>query len=106
MTDPIPLTGYGPETSVATQADRLLAPRDDVVDDLFGRKVPDPYRWLENADDPRTQAWSAVQDRLFAKERDGWPGRDRLRAHLSELLKAGMISAPVWRDERQFFMRR
>ena len=30
------------------------APRLDLVDDFHGTPVPDPYRWLESADDPRT----------------------------------------------------
>ena len=29
-------------------------------------EVADPYRWLEDVADPRTQAWSQAQDDLFA----------------------------------------
>jgi prolyl oligopeptidase len=32
-----------------------VARRDEVVDDLFGTKVPDPYRWLENPKSNETQ---------------------------------------------------
>ena len=32
------------------------AERTDVVDDMHGHKVLDPYRWLEDADDARTQS--------------------------------------------------
>jgi len=82
------------------------AARVDVVEILHGRRVPDPYRWLEDPTAPETIAWSADQDALFALNRDGWPGRERLRARLGELLGAGTVSAPVWRGDRQFFMRR
>jgi len=39
-----------------------------------------PYRWLEDPQDPRTVAWSAAQDELFAEHRARWPGRERVAA--------------------------
>ena len=82
------------------------APRLDVVDELFGHRVPDPYRWLEDAGSAETQAWLAAQDALARNHLDALAGRDRLRARLTELLAAGLITAPVWRGERSFFLRR
>ncbi|MBB1482637.1 hypothetical protein H5392_02030 [Tessaracoccus sp. MC1865] len=35
--------------------------RDDTVDNLHGTAVPDPYRWLEDADNPEVQEWVAAQ---------------------------------------------
>ena len=63
------------------QAERL-----DLVDHLHGRPVADPYRWLEDPDDPRTREWSAAQDALARAHLDALPGRDPLggdprRAH-------------------------
>jgi prolyl oligopeptidase len=82
------------------------APRLDVVDQLHGREVPDPYRWLEDAADPQVEAWSQAQDALVAEHVQSLPGRERIRSRLTELLAAGVVSAPSWRRERQFFMRR
>ena len=82
------------------------AERLDLVDDLHGRSVADPYRWLEDTADPRTQAWSDAQDELLATVSAGWPGRDRMAQRLQELLGAGVTGAPVWRGERRFFVRR
>ncbi|MCI0688156.1 MAG: S9 family peptidase, partial [Sporichthyaceae bacterium] len=82
------------------------AERTDLVEDLFGHPVADPFRWLEDASSPATTEWSEAQDELFAAHRASWSGLDRLRTRLVELLGAGIVSAPVWRGDRQFFMRR
>jgi prolyl oligopeptidase len=68
--------------------------------------VADPYRWLEDAADPATTAWSEGQDALSAEHLGSFPGRAHLRTRLTELLAAGAISAPAWRRDRPFFMRR
>ncbi|MFC4911354.1 prolyl oligopeptidase family serine peptidase [Actinomadura gamaensis] len=82
------------------------APRQDVADDLHGHRVPDPYRWLEDAASDDTAKWLSAQDDLFHQVVDGLPGRDRLRARLGELLGAGSVGSPVWRGARRFFTRR
>jgi prolyl oligopeptidase len=82
------------------------ARRDDVVEEIHGHRVADPYRWLEDVNDEDTKQWLADQDELFHREVDALPGRDRFRARVRELLGAGYVSVPVWRGERRFFMRR
>ena len=82
------------------------APRDELVDQLHGHRVSDPYRWLEDASAAATQAWSASQDQLFEVSAGELRGRDRLQRRLGDLLGAGVIGGPSWRGERQFFMRR
>lgn len=82
------------------------ARRQDIVEDLHGHSVADPYRWLEDPVAPETEAWSTAQDDLFAAQRATWPGADGLRTRLSELLGAGVVGTPAWRGDRQFFMRR
>jgi len=82
------------------------ATRLDVVDDLFGHRVPDPYRWLEDPATPAAQEWLAGQDRLARTYLDPLPWRSRLRTRLQELLAAGVITAPSWRGARSFFERR
>ncbi len=82
------------------------AERLDLVDNLHGHLVADPYRWLEDPDDARTRAWSAAQDVLAREHLDALPGRERFAAGLRELLAAGSVSAPLWRAGRAFFTRR
>jgi prolyl oligopeptidase len=68
--------------------------------------VADPYRWLEDADDERTRAWSAAQDALLEEVRPRWQGRDAVARRVRELLSAGSIGPPVWRGSRRFVVRR
>jgi prolyl oligopeptidase len=86
------------------------APRDDLAETLPvddpTYEVADPYRWLEDGDSERTQAWSRAQDALLDEQRGRWASRDRLRDRVASLLGAGVVGAPVWRRQRQFFMRR
>ena len=82
------------------------AVRVDLVEQLHGRQVPDPYRWLEDTSDPATIAWSAAQDDLYAAARATWPRLDGFRARLSELHAVGDVGAPTWRGQRAFVLRR
>lgn len=90
------------------------ARRLDLIDDLHGRQVPDPYRWLEDADAPETEEWSTAQDALYAEHRerlvadlaDGPLATARLTERLSGLMAAGFVGAPAWRGDRRFFTRR
>ena len=82
-------------------ADRL-----DLVDDLHGRAVPDPYRWLEDAQDPRTTQWRAAQDALMDQERSAWTRRDRFAERIEQLMGSGSVSPPYTRGQWTFFTRR
>ncbi|MCD0452799.1 prolyl oligopeptidase family serine peptidase [Actinocorallia sp. API 0066] len=86
--------------------DYPVAQRQDIVEEIHGHRVADPYRWLEDPHSAQTKEWLAAQDALFHAEVDGLPGRERLRARITELLGAGNVSSPIWRGERRFFMRR
>ena len=82
------------------------AQRLGLTEDLLGHRVADPYRWLEDAASPQTRDWLAAQDGLARGQLDALPGRAALASRIGQLMAAGYISAPVWRGERQFFVRR
>jgi prolyl oligopeptidase len=82
------------------------APRQDITENLHGRPVADPYRWLEDPASPATRDWLRAQDELYAAAAAGLPGRDRLSGRLAGLLSAGLVTPPAWRGSRQFFLRR
>jgi prolyl oligopeptidase len=101
-------------TTTATHPTYPETPRLDLVEELHGHQVADPYRWLENVTlpgdpetpDPRTEAWSAAQTELFVEQVATWPGRDRAAGRIRALLSAGTVGVPVWRGQRRFLVRR
>ncbi|HVL18705.1 MAG TPA: prolyl oligopeptidase family serine peptidase [Gemmatimonadales bacterium] len=78
----------------------------DEVEILHGDSIPDPYRWLEQGGDPRTQAWTASQNALTESLLAAVPARARLRARLDELLSIGALSTPEPVAGRYFYQRR
>jgi prolyl oligopeptidase len=75
-----------------------------VVDDYNGVKVADPYRWLENADDPETVAWVDRQNALTRSLLDR-PERETIKKRLTELFNYPRLSVPTRRGDRYFYSR-
>ncbi|MBK9753559.1 MAG: S9 family peptidase [Nannocystis sp.] len=80
--------------------------RDELVEELHGTPVADPYRWLEDASDPAVQGWMRAQDDHARGLLAALPEGPALRARLAELLYVDAISAPVRRGDRIFYTRR
>ena len=89
------------------EADRL-----DLIDEIHATPVADPYRWLEDPEDPRTIEWGERQDARYAawaqRRRSGDVGRfaERVRERLAELGDAGTVSVAVRRGANAFLTRR
>ncbi len=67
--------------------------RDDgVVDDYFGTKVADPYRWLEDDNSPETKAWVEAQNKVTESYLSQIPERGELVDRLKQL----------WNYERRY----
>ena len=85
--------------------------KDDVVDRLHGVDVPDPYRWLEDADAADVQRWTDAQNDATRRALDRVPGRDGLEKRLWQLYEIGSVGVPVSRPlksggRRYFYTRR
>jgi prolyl oligopeptidase len=80
------------------------AHRADVVDDYHGTKVADPYRWLEDADDPATVAWVDAENGLTASFLAG-PEREAIKKRLHELFDYPRVSVPERHAGRYFYTR-
>ena len=60
-------------------------PRVEVTETLHGMTVADPYRWMENWDDPRLPGWVEAQNE-FTRTAVTGNLYDELAAHFTELL--------------------
>ena len=89
-----------------SKPDYPSARRDQTVDELHGHRVSDPYRWLEDPGSLETQEWLRAQGDVLEQARDNWDTAGYWRARLEDFLGAGIISPPVWRGAREFFVRR
>lgn len=59
--------------------------RGEVVDDYFGTKVADPYRWLEDDNSEATAAWVAAENAVTDDYLAQIPFRGAIRERLTEL---------------------
>jgi prolyl oligopeptidase len=62
-----------------------VAPVRPVTDDYFGTKVVDPYRYMENLQDPKVQAWMKAQNDYTRAVLASIPGRQQLLERIVEL---------------------
>lgn len=75
------------------------------VDTLHGVEMVDPYRWLEDLDDPDVQAWARVRDGIARSYAARNPRRSELRRQIERIGTRPVISAPYRRAERLLYSR-
>jgi len=82
-----------------------ITKKDDVVDDYFGTKVADPYRWLENLDSPDVARWVAAENVVTFDYLAKLPTRERFRQRITELWNYPKVSVPVHEGGRYFYQK-
>lgn len=80
--------------------------REAIVETIHGVEVADPYRWLESVEDTEVQAWVDAQNGYSRGVLDALPGRAALEQRIARLSDVGLLSIPVTRGDRVFFLRR
>lgn len=71
----------------------------DTVDDYFGTRVPDPYRWLEDDRSPEVAAWVEAQNKVTFAYLDQIPYRAALKDRLMKLYNYPKYGAPIRRGD-------
>jgi prolyl oligopeptidase len=98
--------GDSTSSTMTTTSGPPQARVDSVEEVLHGRKISDPYRWLEDTESPETKAF--VRDELAYTRSllDPLPGRDKIHQRLSELLTIGTMGTPQLGGKYIFYIRR
>jgi prolyl oligopeptidase len=77
--------------------------RVDVVDDYHGTPVADPYRWLEDSDDPEVASWVEAQNALTNAYLAGIDSREPIRERMTQLWDYERFSSPSHKNGRYFW---
>lgn len=75
----------------------------DQVDNYFGVKVADPYRWLEDDNSAETKAWVEAQNKVTFDYLNTIPQRESIRKRLTELWNYEKYGAPFKRGSKYFY---
>ena len=81
------------------------AARGDVVDEQFGVKVADPYRWLENdvRTDQQVRAWVDAQNKVTSAYLATLPARAVFEARIKQLYDYERFGIPTRKGGRYFY---
>lgn len=79
--------------------------RQDVVEDHFGIKVADPYRWLENdvRQDQKVREWVTAQNNVTQAYLATLPARDLFKARIKALFDYERFGVPQKKGSRYFY---
>jgi prolyl oligopeptidase len=76
-----------------------------VVDDYFGTKIADPYRWMEDLNAPELKTWIDAENAITFKYLDALPDRDALKKRITELWNYPKVGMPRFLGRHWFYTR-
>uniref|UniRef100_A0AB74UDZ7 Prolyl endopeptidase n=1 Tax=Pseudostellaria heterophylla TaxID=418402 RepID=A0AB74UDZ7_9CARY len=75
---------------------------DSVVDDYFGVKIPDPYRWLEDPDSEETKEFVQNQIKLADSVLEECDSRDKIKKKITDFINFPRCGVPFKRGDKCF----
>src|SRR5215467_16261473 len=79
--------------------------KDDVIDDYFGTKVADPYRWMESLDSAEVAEWVASQNETTERYLAQLPRRKYFKERITQLWNYPRVTLPVSEGGRYFYQK-
>ena len=77
----------------------------DVIDDYFGTKIADPFRWMEDLNAPEVKSWVDAQNAVTFTYLESLGQRSQFQRRITELWNYPRISAPRFEGGRWFYAR-
>jgi prolyl oligopeptidase len=77
----------------------------DTVDEYFGVKISDPYRWLEDDRSAETEAWVEAQNKVTFGYLDKIPFRTALKDKLTALANYERYGSPFKKNGKYYFFK-
>jgi prolyl oligopeptidase len=79
--------------------------KQDVTDDYFGKKIADPYRWLEDDRSAKTGSWVTAQNEVTNNYLSQIAMRDRIKKRLAKIWGFGNETPPFRKGDSYFCFR-
>lgn len=95
-----------PEVKIQQTTSAIAYPvtrKGDVVDEYFGNKVSDPYRWLEDDMSAETAEWVTAENKVTFDYLAQIPYREQLKERLAKLWNYEKISSPFKEGNYTYF---
>ncbi|HTW97768.1 MAG TPA: prolyl oligopeptidase family serine peptidase, partial [Acidimicrobiales bacterium] len=89
----------------ASEIEIVPTRRSDQADELHGELVGDPYRWLEDSNDPETRSFIEAQNKVTESWLAAIPAREEIRSRLGEIWDHPRAGLPFERGGRWFQFR-
>ena len=77
--------------------------KDDLVEEIHGQEIPDPYRWMEDLDSEEVREWIEAQNELTFSYLEQFPLRQKIQERMTELWNYEKSSPPSKRGGRYFY---
>ncbi len=79
------------------------AKKGNVVDNYFGTKVADPYRWLEDDNSVETKKWVDAENKVTADYLNTIPFRKQMKERLEKLWNYPKIGTPFKKGDNWYY---
>jgi prolyl oligopeptidase len=97
------LIGYGCKQQISVKYP--VTKKVDTVDNYFGTKIADPYRWLENDTSKATAEWVKAQNAVTFDYLSKIPFREKIRNRLTKIWNYPKYGVPFKEGPYYFFFK-